>query len=485
MTRRLHSHLTKKHKISPGPCRAAGVGAFVFASTALLLTGCASERPYADLWVPPRPYHADADAARPPASALDHSHHASNPAGPTQADANPTGELTLRDAVALSLRHSPALAASGWASTAAEAEARQMGQAPNPRVGFSSQNFAGPERGDTLERHTLRISQVIELADKRARRLALGEATQRLRAWDFEQQRVDIAAEAGAHYVAVVTAQQRVTLAEQQLALAQDGLDVANDRAQSGTAPGLECDQATARVALRRIALEQARQQLAAERADLAATWGAADAVFDRATGDLDTRVQMPALDALRGRLAQSPAVARWDDEIAQRQAKLHLARANATPDPTVGIGLRYFPEADETAGVAEISIPLNIFDDNRDAILAARLRVSQAEAQRRHAYTEANRLLTNAYARLESADFALTALDQDALPAAQRAYDAALESYAAGLTDYLMVLDAERTVLEIRNRQLDTALTYHRAVLEIERITSSSLGEDSDRAKP
>lgn len=460
--------------ISSGPCVLRCVRSVAVALGGVAVVGCASQRPYADLWVEPRPYHAEQATARPSAAALDPD--AVGASAADAADTNPTGEVTLHDAVLFALRQNPGLAAAGWAGAAAEADARQMGRAPNPRVTFGSENIDGPEGGRTLERHTLRISQVIELADKRARRRALGEATQRLRAWDFEAMRIDIAAQTAARYVAVVAAQQRVVLAEQHLALAQAGFDVADDRAANGTAPGLERDQAAARVALRCIALEQARQQLAATRADLAATWGADRAAFDDAAGDLATRVEVPALDTLRSRLAESPAVARWEDETAQRDAALRLARANATRDPTAGVGLRYFPEADATAGVVEVSFPLNLFDDNRDAILAARLRVSQADAQRDLAYAEASRALTRAYARLESAAYALDALDTDALPAAQRAYDAALESYAAGLTDYLNVLDAEDTVLEIRDRRLDAARDYHTAVIDIERITATPL---------
>lgn len=474
MSQRLPSVNTTTDKISSTPRRKAGVGACVLAPAALLLTACTTERPYADLWVQPRPYHADADAVHPPADALAYEpgpKSSENPPGD-----NPTGELTLRDAVALALRHSPALTSAGYATAAAEADARQMGRAPNPRVGFASENFAGPERGDTLERHTLRISQVIELADKRQRRLDLGYATQRLRAWDYEQQRVEVAATAAQRYVAVVTTQQRVALAQEQLDLAQAGFDVADDRAANGTAPGLERDQAAARVALRRIALEQARQQLAADRADLAATWGAPAAGFDTAVGDLDTLVQVPTLEALQQRLDQSPAVARWEDETEQRRAALDLARANATADPTAGVGLRYFPEADETAGVFEVSWPLTVFDDNRDAVLAARLRVTQARSQRDLAAAEAGRALARAYARQQSASYALTALNEDALPASQRAYDAALDAYRAGLADYLTVLDAERTLLEIRTRRLDAAQAHHGAVIEIERITSTAL---------
>lgn len=440
-------------------CSALGLG----------LSGCVQHRPYTDLWVEPRPYRAALPAVHPPENAGDH--------GPVSDRVdNPTGEVTLRDAIALALRHNPALASAGWATAAAEYDARQQGRSPNPRASLSAENLGGPDSGDTFERYTLRISQVIELSGKRSSRESLGYATQRLRAWDYEERRLETAASAAARYVTVVVSQQRVDLAQEQLELAETGLAVADDRVTNGSAPGLERDRAAALVALRRIAVEQARQHLASDRADLAAIWGADQAAFDHAVGDLDSRVSLPALDELRDRLGHSPALARWDDEIAQRHAAVTLARANATPDPTVGAGVRYFPDADDAAAVFELGLPLNIFDDRRDAILAARLRVSQAVAQRDQAYAEAGRLLARAYANVQAADYAAQTLDHEAIPASQRAYDAAAEAYAAGLTDYLTVLDAERALLDIRDRKLEATRAYHLAIIEIEKLTAHPL---------
>lgn len=435
----------------------------------LCLSGCTQHRPYADLWVEKRPYRAALPAVHPPEKAGDHD--------PTSDRVdNPAGEVTLRNAVALALRHNPALASAGWATAAAEYDARQQGRSPNPRASLSAENLGGPDSGDTFERYTLRISQVIELSGKRSSRESLGYATQRLRAWDYEERRLETAADAAARYVSVVISQQRVGLAQEQLELAETGLAVADDRVTNGSAPGLERDRATALVALRRIALEQARQQLVADRADLVAVWGADRAAFDSAIGDLESRVALPTLDTLREQLGHSPALARWDDEIAQRQAAVTLARANATPDPTVGAGVRYFPDADDAAAVFELGLPLNIFDDQRDAVLAARLRVSQAVAQRDQAYAEAGRLIARAYANVQAAAYAARSLDEEALPASQRAYDAAAEAYAAGLTDYLTVLDAERALLDIRDRKLEATRAYHLAIIEIEKLTAHPL---------
>ena len=434
-----------------------------------LMPGCASQRPAHELWVDARPYEAELRTA------MSLQVMPSKKALPT----NLKGEISMRDAVALSLMQNPGLKASGFEVKAAEADAMQLGRPPNPQLGLAVENLGGSASDPYFDRQVLRLSQVIELGDKRAKRRALGNATQRLRAWDYEQQRISTAADAAKRYVSVVVAQERVALAEQQLRVVVSGRDLAASRVQAELVPSRELDQATARVALSRIALEQARQRLAADRADLAAAWGSDKAEFERALGELSHSTQRLSLESLKQRLKQSPAVARWDDEVEQRRRAWELAKANAVVDPTVGGGVKFFPDADDAAGLLELGVPLQVFDRNRGAILAARLRIGQARAQKQQAEAEAARLLTSAYSRFESASFALEALSRDALPASDSAYRAALSAYESGLTGYLDVLDAERTLLQVRNHRVDALRDYHHALIEIERITAYSLGRD------
>ena len=438
------------------------------------LLGCAQPRPFDDLWIDARPYHAQLAASRPPANVLDRGEPMREP----HQAINPTGEISLSEAVALTLQQNPELAAAGWGVTAAEADAMQLGRPKNPSVSFSADNIGGPDGFPVLERQTLRLSQVIELAGKRSKRQALGEATQRLRAWDYEQQRIELAATTATRYVTVLVSQERLELSRQQLKLAQSAFDIAEDRATNGTAPGFERDQAAARLSLSRIAFDQADQALTADRADLAASWGANRANFEHVNGDLNERIALPSLDELREHLPQSPHVARWEDEIILRQAALELQRANAVTDPRVGAGVRYFPDADDTAGVAEVSWPLPILDDNEHGILAARFRIAQAKSQRDQAQAEANRALTRAYARTKAAAATINALQDDAIPASRAAHRAALDAYEAGDSDYLTVLDAERTLLELESKYLDGVLDYHASLILLEHITANDLSQ-------
>lgn len=435
----------------------------------VLLVGCAQPRPFDDLWVDARPYRAEMPATRPPADVLERDGRSAQ----AVAISNPQGAIALHDAVALALRQNPTLKANGWAATAAEADALQMGRPRNPTASVGFEKI-----GESNAEQTLRISQVIELAAKREKRQQLGEARQKLAAWDYETLRIDTAATTAERFVAVLVAQERVSLAQRQLKLAETAYAIAKDRADNGTRPGFERDQATARVALIRIELDTAKEGLASTRADLAASWGATEPIFDAVSGTLEEQSDLPPIDTLQARLPQSPNVARWADEIAMREQAIELERANAVTDPSLGGGVRYLSDRDEAVGVAEVSWPLPLLDKNEHGILAARLRLSQTIAEQESAQAEASRQLARAYAQAKAANQTLATLRTEAIPAAEAAYQATLKAYEAGQAEYLVVLDTERSLLDLQSLKLDAALNYHQAIISLEHITASPLNE-------
>ena len=138
---------------------------------AAVLVGCTQSRPFDDLWVDHRPYQASHRAAQPPRDAMQNGRLRVH----SNSERNPGGTITLHDAVALALAQNPELKAGGWSVAAAEADALQRGRPRNPTVTLGVENFGQPDSLPALPRQTLRISQVIELADKRDKRLKLGK----------------------------------------------------------------------------------------------------------------------------------------------------------------------------------------------------------------------------------------------------------------------------------------------------------------------
>ena len=79
-----------------------------------------------------------------------------------------------------------------------------------------------------------------------------------------------------------------------------------------------------------------------------------------------------------------------------------------------------------------------------------------------------------------------ITALRDRIIPQAQAVSDGAADAYAKGLFRYLEVLDAQRTLFELRGQHLQALVAYHAAAADLERLTGTPLvARDAPEGKP
>lgn len=398
----------------------------------------------------------------------------------------PTGIVTLGDAAQAALLGSPDLRAFSAEVRAREAQALQAGLAPNPLFAAEVENI-GAGRGDAFARTetTLSLAQLLELGGKRAKRRHVALLERDLAGWDYETRRVLVLSEVAKAFVAALAAQERLALADELIRIADASAASVATQVRAGAVSPIEQDRA--RVAAERARLErvQLEHEGRAARAALAATWGSSRVLFDALHGDL-AEVAAPApLERFLARVQDNPDLARWGAELAERRAALELERARAIPDLTARVGVRHLNEDDAAAAVAELSLPLQLFDRNQGAIAAARQRLAKAEAERAAAETAVRSALAQAYEIFHSAYDQVVTLRDLLVPRAQSVFRRLREDYARGLFRYLDVLDAQRTVFELRNQYLQTLASYHHARIEVERLsgaTASTSGPGRER---
>ncbi|MBM4035132.1 MAG: TolC family protein [Planctomycetes bacterium] len=393
----------------------------------------------------------------------------------------PKAALALREALALALLHSPELAGASWDLRVAEAKMLQAGLRPNPELeaGFEGFGGTGDKRGLKGLEATLQLSQVIELGGKRLKRVRAAAAEGRLAAWDYEAKRLDVLTDTAKAFVEAVAAQERVKLAEELAALAERVLGVVAERVRAGKVAPLEEHKAKAELATARIGLGQARHKAEAARRRLVTLWGGTVPAFERVLGDLAVPVsdfnpqsQWAGLAAL---LKQNPDIARWEDEMQQRQAALELERANRIPNLSLSPGLGYFGESEDAAMLLGLVLPLPIFDRNQGGILEARYRAAKALEEKRAAEAKARAELAVAYGELASAFEEVRGIQAEVLPASQAAYALANEGFKEGKFAFLDVLDAQRTLFEARGDLIAALAEYHKALAEVERLIGQS----------
>jgi cobalt-zinc-cadmium efflux system outer membrane protein len=356
---------------------------------------------------------------------------------------------------------------------AGEARTLQAGFAPNPEISAEFENFAGSNglQGVEGSEITFSLRQVIEVAGKRHKRTRAAALDRDLAAWEYETARLDVRTQVVQAFVEVLSRQERLAVDAELVRLAEHVLRAAAARVKAGKVSPIEATRARVALSTSRIALERARRDLTVARERLAATWGGARPTFERAIGDLESLQTIPSVEALAQRVEQNPEMARWAIAMAQRQSAVTLEEANRVPDPTLGGGFRYFNESNNQAFLVDVSLPLPVFDRNQGNILEARYQLAKADAERRAAAVSVRTALAETHAKLATAFTEASTLRDEALPGAQSAFDATREGYRQGKFQFLEVLDAQRTLFEVRGQYIEALTTYHQAVAALERL--------------
>jgi len=331
----------------------------------------------------------------------------------------------------------------------------------------------------------MRVSQVIELSGKRARRLRVAALERDLAGWDYDAKRREVLTAVAQTFVEVLRAQERLRAEEELVHLAAQVLATVAERVKAGKASPVEEIKAGVAGSTSRVARERARRALEAARQRLAATWGSSTPVFQKADGAFETIMAPPSAAALAERLVQNPDLARWGTELQQRQAAVELAQTQRSPDLMASGGVRHLNESHDAAFVLALSVPLPVVNRNQGAILEAQYRRTKAEEEQRAAVVRVRTALGAAYATLTTAFAEVTTLRNEALPAARRVFEATREGYRQGKFSLLDVLDAQRTLFEARGQYIEAVATYHKAVADAERLIGGELVAVTDVAVP
>jgi cobalt-zinc-cadmium efflux system outer membrane protein len=382
----------------------------------------------------------------------------------------------------LALERSPELASFSWEVRVREARALQAGLRPNPELEIELENFGGT--GDASEfdsnESTLLLAQRIETAGKRPTRRRAAELDAEVASWEYEAARVGVFASVVKAFVGVLAAQEGVALTEELVRIAESSVESVERLVSAGATPRAERTRAAVEAAAGRVDLATARRSLEAARAELAATWGSLSPSFARAEGELGLVPAPPALEAVRSWLERNPKLARWDREITRREAVVALEDAQRISDVVAKAGVRRLAETDDTAFVAQLSLPLPIFDRNQGLRAAARRDLRKAHHERRAVYARLAASLESAYQEVAARFEEVTRLRQEILPGAREAFEQVRAGYLRGFFRNVDVLDAQRRLFELRLREIDALRAYHEAAAEVERITGTALAPRS-----
>lgn len=408
---------------------------------------------------------------------------AADPAVETSpAAVDPTGTLRLADALAAALLGNPELASEAYELRVREATRLQAGRRPNPTLAIEVEDVLGSGEfgGASDSQTTLQVGQLVELGGKRAARIRLAEAERGLAGWDYEARRLDVFTATADAFARVLAAQERSRLAADAVRLAEAMDRAARHRVAAGLGSPAERIRADVAVAEAALARERAGRTLLAARNELARQWGATAARFEDAAGDLAALPELPTLDELRRRAAESPELARWTTEREGRDAELASARSVRAPDVTLAAGPRYLAGSDDATLVLGASLPLPLWDRNDGAIAEARYRRAKAVQEQRAAELRVEAELAATRAAFEASAAEAERLRASVVPGLDRLVRELQRGYEAGRNSQHEALEAEIERIAASERRFEALLEAQLAAHRLERLTGAPLGKEA-----
>lgn len=385
--------------------------------------------------------------------------------------AGPSAALSLADAQALARAHNPELAHTRLELQALQAAEQQAGTRPNPELGVLVEDTRAATRTSTVQ-----LSQPLELGDKRAARQAAAALARQQAAVALAGREAELDAHVAAAFHELLGAQAQLQQAEATLAVARRVAAAAQQRLDAGKVAPLEPARAQVAEAGARADVAQAQSALQLARGRLAALWAQGPQALSPAEGSATALPAAPDEQRLAEWLPDAPALQLARLDVARRQALTDGERARRVPDVTLTVGARRDAELGRTQAVIGLSMPLPLNDRNTGGLLEALRREDQAREALTAATLRLQLDVAEASARLQLSRTQARLLRDEALPTAQTAYDTALKGYELGKFAFLDVLDAQRTLAQLRRELLQHGTDAHRAAAELHRLLGRAL---------
>jgi cobalt-zinc-cadmium efflux system outer membrane protein len=374
--------------------------------------------------------------------------------------------LTLKEAIALAQRASPAHAGAAAVLGGATDAASAAGRLLNPLLDIRTENWTPSSTHSLPLDIWATVSQPFELGGKRDLRRGVAAAARDGAAADLAATDRRIALETARYYLLALRAR---TLVDS-LTSNRDGLStvVQTLRARVGEGYVAEADQLRVEAEAARLDIDIARATLDLARS-LDTLTAAVGAIQPIEAAQLLTPAfpSPPTADAaaIAAAVAHQPELAAASARVARAERAQALEQAKRLPDPAITTGFK------RTLGigtmVAAVTTTIPLFDRNGVAIATstadARAAAAERDRQRLKLTADATSLVRAAQALSSRAASA----GEDLLAPAEVVREAARSAFREGSVDVLKLIDAERIYGEVRRVAIDLQLEAIASTIE------------------
>ncbi len=389
-------------------------------------------------------------------------------------------ELTLDRAISLALEQSPDIRALQKEYVAEKGRAWTTWWLTDPSLSLDWEGIPSGSGLEQFDEKRVTLRQEIEFPTNIFWRNRLAAREVDAARWRLEQGKLNVRAAVIEAYYQHLAANQTLTLARERVTLAQNFYDKVRIRRQVGEAPAIEMVRANVELARAQNDLRGAESRARAAMARLNTVLGRTADTKLTATDSLSYRRLDGSitLESIRAQALAAHPVLREAGALVSAAGQLRkLAWGSLLPAIEVS-GFRQNIGGNPDFYGVEVGLRLPLwfaFRQRGEIQQASALHAVQKNLQLRRKLDLLSEIET-AFSEYQAQRDQVEAYTSTLLDQANEVYRIALRSYEEGEIGYLQVIEAQQTLIDVRQGYIDTLAGYYAAIAALERTSGMIL---------
>lgn len=274
-------------------------------------------------------------------------------------------------------------------------------------------------------------------------------------------------------FVEVAANQEALNLARDQTKIAEEVYKAVAAKVEAGKVSQIQQNKAGIALAMAQINWEKAATDLAKSKFRLTTLWDESSSCFEKVDFPFYEIYPPSSIEECLTNLRENPELLRSHMEHLSANQNLNLEKASAIPDFTMTVGYKTLQETKEKGLIFGAAIPIPIYNRNQGNIQKARAEVQKSYDQYIALELALENKLSSAHKELFRSYNEAQRIESTVLKAAIESFELSKEGYMEGKFEYLEMLDAQKTLFEVREGHIKAILNYHRSLADIEYLTT------------
>ena len=372
--------------------------------------------------------------------------------------------LSLESAIQRMLYFSPKLKIAEASVSGYAASIKQSSLYPNPQFAFEIDQFGGSHdwKGWKNRDSRFQIIQLFELGNKKNARINLATYDYYSSLIDYELTKLQMMNVLYKSFVNVAFKQELLELYQQQMQDAKIFLDTVTEQVNAGQASFIQETKAMIALGNAEMMEERARLEFLSSKTKLSLLWGSSCSDFDYVSFPLHAIHSPIALAEYLDDIECHPIISKMDMNYAAAWENVRLEKSLKVPDVILSLGYESDHCSDSKGLIFGFSCPLPVCNRNQGNIARAYSDIIKAENEKKNMQLLLKIKMTTLYHNMTRTYREAERIKNRLFEPASQACHCASEGYHEGKFSYLDVLDAKRTLFDIKAQYMMIVRDYH-----------------------